>query len=133
MSKHVISTLGADVKYTRWVNSSGLNTIEHAVLVRGGAGVNNKQGVASDGVRTEVSDSDAEFLAADPMFQFHQKRGHVKIVAIARDPDSVAQSMSKDDGTRPRTEDDVEKFAKEKGLGKEPGTELKATTNSKTK
>lgn len=133
MSKHVISTLGADVKYTRWVNNAGLNTVERAVLVRGGAGVNNKQGISSDGVRTEVTDEDAAFLAADPMFQFHQKRGHVKIVPIARDPDAVAQSMSKDDGTRPRTEDDVEKFAKDKGLGKEPGTELKATTNAKSK
>jgi hypothetical protein len=131
MSKHVISTLGADVKYTRWVNSAGLNTVEKAVLVRGGAGVTNKALITPDGVRTEVSDEDAEFLAQDPMFKFHQERGHVKIVSMARDPDDVAQSMEKDDGTRPRNEKDVEKFAKEKGLGKEPGTDLKATTNKK--
>ena len=131
MAKHIISTLGADTKYTSWVTNAGVNTVCREVLVRGGAGVNDKRGIAVDGVRTEVSDADAKFLSEHGMFKFHQERGHVKIASIARDPDAVAQSMEVDDGTRPRTPGDVEKFAKEKGLGKEPGTEFRAATNSK--
>ena len=131
MAKHVISTLGADTKYTAWRTNAGVNTVLKEVLVRGGAGVNDKRGVAVDGVRTEVSDEDAKFLSEHGMFKLHQERGHVKIVNIARDPDAVAQGMEVDEGTRPRNPGDVDKFAKEKGLGKEPGTDLKATTNSK--
>ena len=131
MAKHVVSTLGADTKYTAWRTTAGVNTVLKEVLVRGGAQVNDKLGVAVDGVRTEVSDEDAKFLSEHGMFKFHQERGHVKIVNIARDPNTVAQSMSVDEGTRPRTPEDVEKFAKEKGLGKEPGTGLKAATNAR--
>lgn len=131
MTKHVISTLGANMEYTEWVNNAGMNSALKSVTVRGGAGIANRSLVTPEGVRTQVSDEDAAFLAKHGMFKFHQERGHVKIVSMERDPDSIAQSMTKDEGTRPRNEDDVEKFAKEKNLGKEPGTELKATTNKK--
>ena len=119
MAKHVISTLTADTQYNDWVNQGGINARTRSVLVRGGAGVANSQFVTPDGVRTPVSNEDAEFLANHGIFKEHQKGGFVKIINMDRDPDSVAQSMSKDEGSRPRNEKDVERFSKDKKLDKD--------------
>ena len=74
------------------------------MLVNGGAGMAqigaNGKTIIPDGVLTEVSSEDAEFLAQHPLFQDHQKRGFVKIINITEDPDKVAQSMQKNDGSR---------------------------------
>ena len=119
MAKHVISTLTADNQYNAWVNQGGINERTRSVLVRGGAGVANSQFITPEGVRTPVSNEDAEFLLSHGLFQEHQKRGFVKLINMDRDPDSVAQSMSKDEGARPRNEKDVERFSKDKKLDKD--------------
>jgi hypothetical protein len=83
------------------------------------------------GVRTEVSDADAEFLAGHKQFQTHQERGFVKIEKIARDPDTVAQKMETDKGGAPKTPDDVKKEAEElaKKSGLKPDETLQVATN----
>src|SRR5665213_983026 len=99
MSKHVISTLSADTKYTGWVTNAGLNSAERSVLVKGGAGVALMGGgqivTTPQGARTELSDADAAFLAEHAHFKDHEKRGFVKIISKAQDPDDAAKSMEK--------------------------------------
>jgi len=129
MGKHVISTLTADNQYNDWVNHGGMNSLTKSVLVRGGAGVANRQFVTPDGVRTPVTNEEAEFLSNHALFREHQERGFVKIINIDRDPNSVAQAMSKDDGSRPRNDGDVERFVKDKKLDKEE--KLQVVTNKR--
>lgn len=115
MAKHIISTLSRDTRYADWRDNAGLKGVGHSVLVKGGAGITPRLigGRAfmstPKGVRTEVSDSDADFLANHPHFQRHQKRGFVQIVNAAIDPESVAKSMNLDDPSRPKTPEDVKK------------------------
>jgi hypothetical protein len=135
MAKHVFSTLSADTRYAQWVNQEGVNTVLRSVLVRGGAGVALRgagQQVATPfSLRTEVSDSDADFLANHKMFKQHQDRGHVRIESIARDPEKVAQKMDKDGGSAPKTPEDVKKDAEEaaKKSGLKPEETLQAVAN----
>lgn len=132
--KHVFSTLSADTRYNQWVHNAGINTTERSVLVKGGAGVALLGGGqivdTPQGVRTEVSDEDAAFLAAHKQFQDHLKRGFVKIMNSAQDPDKAAQSMEKDTGSNPKTPADVKEAAEAAAKKAEPGTPpLQAITN----
>ncbi len=115
MSKYIVSTLTAPVKFIDWVDVSGGKKIRKSVLVKGGAGIANGalgHPVTRKGVMTEVSDADAKFLSEHSHFKRQQEAGFVKIVNIARDPDTVAQSMSTDDGSRPRNSEDAKKLGK---------------------
>jgi hypothetical protein len=137
--KHVFSTLSAGVDYTAWETQPGVSSVLRKVAIRGGAGVANVGSgpniITPKGVRTEVSDEDAEFLANHEIFKLHQKGGHVKIENIARDPDKVANNMETDAGGKPKTAADVAaeaaKAAKESGLT--PNETLQAVTNTKGK
>lgn len=146
MSKYVISTLTADNRYVGWHKDNGVNTVERSVLVRGGAGVATPGGgrnvVTPQGVRTEMSDSDADFLLAHQHFQDHMKRGFVRIVNKADDPDKKAQSMEKDEardteglrkaGSKPLTPQEVQEAAAIAAKKQEAGSpELQVVTNKK--
>ena len=133
--KHIISTLNTDVTYAVWQTIHGHNSIQKKVVVRGKAGVaavgTGPRVYTPSGVRTEVSDEDAELLAAHGLFQEHQKRGHVKIEDIPRDADKVAQKMDADTGAAPKTPADVKKAAEEaaKKSGLKPEETLQVVTN----
>lgn len=132
MTKHVISTLAADQKYTTWETTHGVGTVLRSVLVKGGASVASPGSgaiITPEGVSTTVSDEDARFLSEHPEFQKHQERGFVKIVGPALDANAVAQKMSKDEGSRPRTAADVKKFSESKG--KSADASLQAVTNAR--
>lgn len=134
MAKHIISTLSRDTRYADWRNNAGLKGVNHSVLVKGGAGITPRLigGRAfmstPKGVRTEVSDTDAEFLANHPHFQRHQKRGFVQIVSGATDPESAAKSMNQDDPSRPKTREDVRKAQPQT---QEAAEQMTVTTNKK--
>lgn len=138
MAKFVISTLGADTQYNDYTKAGGVNSLVRSVFVKGGAGVAGDlrllgvagAGQAPRGVKTQVSEEDAAFLANHGIFKEHQERGFVKIINADRDPNTVAQSMSVDEGSRPRTDSDVEKFNKAKGANAEADSQIKATTNA---
>lgn len=114
--KNVISTLAADNRYTGYIKQGGLNQVERAVLVRGGSGVALRSGGESfstpSGVRTEVSDEDADWLMNNEHFKEHLKRGFVRIEKKAVDPEKAARTMADDDGGKPKTPEDVKKAAK---------------------
>lgn len=139
MTRHVISTLGADTVYTDWESHGGPHQAKRQVLIKGGAGivsplslVGGSVRAAPDGVSTEVSNEDAEFLSNHAHFKEHQKRGFVKIITMDKNANTVAQSMEKDEGSRPRNAGDVEKYSRElkKKLGKnDPAAELNVAMN----
>ena len=138
MTRHVISTLGADTVYTDWESHGGPHKAVKQVLVKGGAGIISPLTLAGsvraapDGVSTEISNEDAEFLSNHPHFREHQKRGFVKIISMDKNANTVAQSMEKDDGSRPRNAADVEKYSRDlkKKLGKnDPAAELNVAMN----
>jgi hypothetical protein len=135
MTRHVISTLSADTRYTGWSKNAGLNTSDRSVLVRGGAGVALMGGGqvvdTPQGVRTEVSDADAVFLSEHRQFRDHVARGFVKILNTAQDPEKSAQSMEVDDGSRPKTPADVAEAAKK--AQKDAGTPPLQAVNNKGK
>lgn len=139
--KHVISTLAASTKYTGWVHTAGINTIERIVEVRGGAGVallSAGQIVGAgtpSGVRTEISDDDAAWLMQHKQFQDHLKRGFVRIVDKPVDPEVASKTMSDDDASRPKTEQDVKKDAADTAAkaGLTPDETLQVATNGKKK
>ena len=140
--KRVISTLGASTRYADFVDQGGMKAMVRSVLVKGGAGIVERQlsGVygagrgAPDGVATELSDEDATFLQNHKLFKQHQERGFVRIINVSRDANAVAQGMSTDEGSRPRNPADVKAFSKKQGLGKDdPSTELQVVSNSKKK
>jgi len=129
--KYVISTLTADNRYAGWTKSGGVNMIERSVVVRGGAGIalagGGRNVVTPAGVRTEVSDADAEFLAAHEHFKAHVKGGFVKLVNSAQEPERAAKSMERD-ASHPRTDKDVAEDNKK--ANKDDGTPaLQAVTN----
>lgn len=138
--KRVISTLGAGTNYASFTEQGGMKSIARSVTVKGGAGVMQRQlsGVygasrgAPDGVATDMSDEDAEFLLNHKLFKQHQERGFVRVINLTRDPNTEAQKMSKDDGSRPRNAADVKEFSRKQGLGKDdPATELQVVSNKK--
>ncbi len=143
MAKHVFSTLAADTNYAEWVTQPGVNTLRKSVLVRGGAGValgGMGRIYTPHGMRTEVSDEDAEFLSNHKMFKEHQERGHVRIENAAKDAEKVAEKMEADKspdgaksggGSAPKTPADVKKDAEEaaKNSGEDPSDIVKVVTN----
>jgi hypothetical protein len=135
MAKHVFSTLSADTRYVGWDKSNGVNTVSRSVLVRGGSGVAllgaGQRVLTPYGVRTEVTDDDAKFLSEHPQFLEHQKRNHVRIENVARDPEKVAQKMDKDERGAQKTPEDVQKDAEEaaKKSGLKPEETLGVATN----
>jgi hypothetical protein len=135
MAKHVFSTLSAGTEYTEWVTQPGVNTVLRKVVIRGGAGIatqgNGPNIYTPFGVRTEVSDDDAEFLAKHGIFQLHQKHGHVRIESIAKDADKVAEKMEADTGSKPVTPAQVKKDAEEaaKKSGLSPTETLQVVQN----
>jgi hypothetical protein len=135
MAKHVFSTLSANTEYADYITQPGVNTVQKKVLVRGGAGVasqgNGPNIYTPQGVRTEVSDEDAEFLSNHGIFKLHQDGGHVKIESKALDADKVAQKMDTDTGGQPKTPADVKKEAEDaaKKSGLTPNETLQVVTN----
>lgn len=138
--KHVISTLAANTKYVGWVHQAGINSIERVVEVRGGAGValqsaGQINAGTPGGLRTEISDDDAAWLSKHAHFQEHLKRGFVRIEDKPVDPEKAAQSMAEDDGSRPKTNEDVKRDAADAAAkaGLTPDETLQVTTNGKKK
>ncbi len=95
---YIVSTMTADVKYTRWKsNPGGINVAQDSVLIKGGHGVAQKGADGGlrtpEGVLTKVSDDDLKFLMSDEVFQTHLKHGAVKVLKVKAEPAKVAKDM----------------------------------------
>ena len=102
----IFSTLATDMSYTNWVAGPDENAMKaqgRTIFVKGGAGVANDRIVTPLGVCTEVDDADLEELQKNPVFQMHQKNGHIKVQRKSADPEKVAADMNRADPSSPRT------------------------------
>lgn len=91
---HLVSTMTHSVKYTLWKsNPGGINTPLKHVLVKGGHGVARRDSTGGlhtpNGVTTQVSEEDLEFLLRDEVFQLHVK--NKAITVLKSEPRHIAK------------------------------------------
>lgn len=114
---YVASKISADVEYAGWSKGkNGLNKKEHSVLIKGGANVLNKKTMETpNGVITEITKEELEFLKSNSTFKRHEKGGWVKVFtskdAAQKHADTVIKNEDgktvKDAGSQ-LTEEDFE-------------------------
>lgn len=107
---HIVSTLSANTAYTQYAgDGNGANRPVRSVTVKGGANVANKRfaltdGILTpDGVATQVSDDDLEFLESNEVFKKHLQGGYVKVLKSKPDASKVAKDMTSRDQSAPLT------------------------------
>jgi len=78
---YVYSTLGQDMVYTNFIKSGNdTNLPDEEVLIKGGAGVINKQTLITPlGIRTEITDRQHEVLKRNETFKRHVKNGFIVV------------------------------------------------------
>lgn len=106
----VFSTMATDISYVKYSDApaGGLPRILRSVTIKGGAGVASKKLVTLDGIVTEVSADDLEFLRADAQFIRHEKAGFHYVSDTRHDLDPVVGDMNRKDNSRPLTAADFE-------------------------
>lgn len=128
---YVINTSGNDNDYTDYQrteeNKDVRLTPKHHVLVKGGQGVMRRKELFTpeNGVVTEISQEDAEFLLNHPLFKKHALRGFVRIVNYQPDDRRAAkelETMEKSDDSAQLTPED---FAPEAAAISQDGIDLK--------
>lgn len=126
MSKklYIFSTLAADVSYTGYSETKGdaLPKVAMSVVVKGGAGVANRRTLETPrGVVTSVTEEEAKFLSAHPVFNKHLKNGFVQISESNASGDEAAADLTGRDASAPLVDEDfTEQDAQPKSTGKEP-------------
>jgi hypothetical protein len=105
---YVYSTLSSDVNYTNYAaGGADLPAALEPVHIKGGAGVANDRLLTPRGVMTEITERQAEYLRANPVFQLHEKNGYVQIGAKSIDPEKAAAGMASNDPSAPMTNADI--------------------------
>lgn len=101
---YIFSTLSNDQHYSSWVNAgeSG-KMIEKQVLIKGGANVMNRHFLTPQGVPTQVSDEELQFLENNAMFKRHKGRGFITVESKKYDAEKVASGMKNRDLSSPLT------------------------------
>jgi len=128
---YVYSTLAADVAYTNHLaGGADLPQALPSVFIAGGAGVANDRLVTPRGVATEITDEQAEYLRANPVFQLHETNGYVQISAASVDADIAAADMTGRDASAPIVSQDLAVDTQPTGDGVEE-TATKSKTKSK--
>lgn len=111
MSKkiYIFSTLSAAVSYTGYAEPKGDNLpqVQMSVVINGGAGVANKRTLETPrGVVTEVTEEEAKFLAAQPVFALHVQNGFIQVSEAKADGDDAAADMTGRDESAPLVDED---------------------------
>lgn len=102
---YIFSTLANDQMYQDWTKGGGDIPVKgRGVLIKGGAGVANRNLITPLGVATEVSDEELQLLEANEVFQTHKKLGFVVVRQKSADPEKVAADMNRADRSAPLTE-----------------------------
>lgn len=106
----VYSTLTADQAYAVWEKGGGDLPLKKTIcLIRGGAGLANKNLITPRGVATHVTPAQLEALEQCDAFKRHKERGYIRVDDKELDAEKVADSMEGADGSKPLTEADFEK------------------------
>lgn len=97
---HVYSKMAAPVQYCGYEGGSDTpQRISTKVLIKGGAGVANKNIITPLGVHTEITAEEKDLLMANGIFRMHLEKGFVTIEEKYEDPDVVATNLT--DGPDP--------------------------------
>ena len=107
----VYSTLTADQAYTVWdKGGADLPVAKRICIIKGGAGIANKNLITPRGVATHVTPQQLEALEACDAFKRHKERGYIRVDDKEQDAEKVAAaSMAEKDGGAPLTDADFEK------------------------
>ncbi len=109
---YVFSTLSCDNEYRSFSKGGGdIPIVESKILIKGGAGIVNKNIITPLGVMTQVTDEELKLLEENESFKMHRDNGYIVVENKKADADEVAKkSMKKNDKSSPVTpEDYVEK------------------------
>jgi len=105
---YVYSTLASDMAYTNHTEGGGdLPVPLDPVFVKGGAGVANDRLITPQGVVTEITEAQAEYLRANKVFQLHEQNGYVQISDKRAEADKVAADMTGRDQSAPMVPQDL--------------------------
>lgn len=117
---YVFSTLSSPVAYTLYNESErGAHTVKSKIIIKGGAGVANKNLITPLGVATEVTEEELEVLKTHPVFKLHLENGYVKIKEKQADAEVVAADMNSRDESAPLTPNDFKDEDQAKPVEKE--------------
>lgn len=123
MTYHIYSTLANAQNYTLYIPQPEKNGAARKksiqVLIKGGAGVANKNLITPRGVRTEISDAEYDAIKTIGVFKRHEKRGFIFVEKIKANANKVARDMNDKDGSTPKTDNDFPRdSAQVAGTGK---------------
>lgn len=98
----VYSTLTADQAYTIWTPGGGdLPIAKRICIIKGGAGIANKNIVTPRGVATHVTPAELEALQSCDAYNRHKTRGYIREDDKEIDAEKIANSMAEGDGSKP--------------------------------
>jgi len=104
---YVYSTLSCDNEYRSYGKGGGdiQNVVAH-VLIRGGAGIANKNILTPKGVATQVTNEELAILESNDQFKLHVANGFIIVENKKAEADEVAKNMTKKDKSAPATPED---------------------------
>lgn len=108
---YICSTATNDAYYCDYApGGADLPVLKHRVLIKGGANRGGKNLQTPQGVVTEVSQDDLDFLNKNTAFQRHVKKGFLTVVEQKKEPEAnkVAKDMTKQDASAPLRDVDYE-------------------------
>ena len=126
---YIVSKASQDNEYTGWKKGrNGLNQKEFSVVVKGGANVVDKKKLeVPNGVVTEVTKEELEFLKQNNAFQRHLDRGWVYIATSKESAQKKAETQDKDENGKVRKDGSAQLTAQDfEDAGQKPplvGTE----------
>lgn len=110
---YIYSTLAQNTSYAFYkplVDKSDLNVIEREIVIKGGAGVADKNFITPNGVVTRITDEEYELLKTNPVYQLHVKNGFIIAQKSNSDIDSVVKKMQPRDRSAPIRPEDCEQL-----------------------
>lgn len=104
---YVYSTLSNDNEYRIYEKGGAdIPVVKGHVLIKGGAGIANKNLITPRGVPTEVTKEQLEMLEGNDQFKMHKENGFISVDTKQADADAVAKNMTKKDKSAPKTPED---------------------------
>lgn len=107
MSNYIYSTLTNSIKINEYAAvEGGTPRSVRSILIAGGSNVADKHFITPQGVVTEVTDEELEFLKRDKMFNRMVERGFIKHESKKAEVNKVVADMVGRDESAPLTPDD---------------------------
>jgi hypothetical protein len=105
----VYSTLTNSLTIADYIKrDGGVPTKKRQVLINGGANLASKHLITPQGVVTELSNDDYDFVKENKMFQRMVERGFIKVDAKKMDVEKVVADMESRDESAPLVPQDFE-------------------------